>query len=263
MVEFVQPGVLAQKQDGAAEIGAARQTVDPRDRVCRVSGRLERLHGGGEIGRSHAGLANPAALDPHEPERGAHNDAGEPHAADGLREQIGVLGPRAACEGAIRAHDVDPVDEGAEGAGLVVILAMHVGGDHAADGHMLGARRDGRKKPARQKALDHIAQRDAALRRQNACLRVEREHVPEAGHGDGGGWRERAVAIRAAEAARDPGPARQRRAQLLDVARARHGALGLRKTAPAGEFQDHFAHGRLAALDDVKTNRRSSSYFTR
>jgi hypothetical protein len=61
----------------------------------------------------------------------------------------------------------------------MVVLAMHIRRNRAADGHEFRARRDGRKPPARQEGGDHIAKDHARLCRQNAALRIEGQHAVE------------------------------------------------------------------------------------
>ena len=81
-----------------------------------------------------------AGLDAVQAERGVEDDAGEAHAAGGGPEQLRVrLGgdPAAAVGGRHDGHRLDGV---APRAGAVVVLAVDVGGDGAADGDLAGAR---------------------------------------------------------------------------------------------------------------------------
>ena len=93
---------------------------------------------------------------------------------------------------------------GAEAAVDVVVLAVDVGGDHAAERHELRARRDRREEAARQEEPVDLAQREPGLGAQHAGRRVEGEDaVGERRAGDLAiaRRRQRRVAVGAAEAA--------------------------------------------------------------
>ena len=102
--------------------------------------------------------------------------------------------------GRARSNELDMM---AEAAGAMMILAVDVGGDHAADGDEFGAGNDGREKAARQKGGDDIAEQDARL---DGEARVGFVKVMEAVKAAGAKTARRAnrgVAIGPAVAARD------------------------------------------------------------
>ncbi len=70
----------------------------------------------------------------------------------------------------------------AEGAGVVVVLAVDVVGDGAAERDVLGARRDRKEEAAWHGEVEDLRQRNAGLRREQASDRVE---VQQAIHGRG------------------------------------------------------------------------------
>ncbi len=123
----------------------------------------------------------------------------------------------------------------AEGARNVVILAVHVGRDHAADGDEFGPRRHRGKETAGHKDLEDIGQQDARFAGQHTALWVEIEHVVEARRADRGRRVERAVAIGPAIAARDHRARRHRRPQFLQIARHMNPAVEHRVTPPAAQ----------------------------
>ncbi len=97
-------------------------------------------------------------------------------------------------------------------AGHVVVLAVHVGRHHAAQGDELRARRDGAVEAARQQQPVHGPQRQAGLGAQDAGLRVEgRDAVGQRrrGHAALRRRRQRRVAVGARQAARQHGVAGQ------------------------------------------------------
>ena len=165
--------MLAQKHDGAPEISAFGEAVDPRDGIGPVGARLERLHGRGEIGRGKAALADPAALDGLQAQGGAQDDPRQSHASNRPGEQIRVLLARTAADFTVGPDNVDPLDEAAERSVLVVVLAVHVGRDRAAQRDEFRPGRDREKPAARQKGLDDLAQRHARFRDQDARVRIE------------------------------------------------------------------------------------------
>ena len=66
------------------------------------------------------------------------------------QKQVGELDPRAAHHVAAGEHHLELVDEGPEGADAVVVLAVDVGGDAAAEGAVPGPGGDRREPAARE-----------------------------------------------------------------------------------------------------------------
>ncbi len=68
-----------------------------------------------------------------------------------------VRGAEAA--GAVGADQFEARDVAAEGAGDLVVLAVDVVGDGAAEGDVLGARRDGQEEAARDGEVEDLRER--------------------------------------------------------------------------------------------------------
>ena len=102
----------------------------------------------------------------------------------------------------------------------VVVLAVHVGRQRAADGHEPGARRDGHEPAEWQQHPHQRVEAHAGVDPHDALLDVERTHCVEARRVDDGAARVlRGVAVGAAEPAGDE-PARPGgREQRVDVGR--------------------------------------------
>ena len=166
----------------------------------------------------------------------------EPHAAQRRAEQLG-LGCVADLEhAAVGDAHAQRADVLAEAACHVVVLAVHVRGDHAAERHVLRAGRD-RAKPSRAEGTPrcNAAQREPGLGAQHAGRRGRSARMRSARRVQSARpWPrgQRRVAVRAPESARERGS----RAGRLEV-------LGLslfgahdRDTAPAAEFLHRQAH---------------------
>ena len=113
----------------------------------------------------------------------------------------------------------------AERPGVMVVLAVDVGGDQAADGDEAGTRHHGRKPAARHERAQDVVEQDARLARQQAGLAVERQDPVVPQHGDRQVGVDRGVAVRPPVAAGDQrrGAVEQagqiaRAAELLELA---------------------------------------------
>ena len=124
----------------------------------------------------------------------------------------------------------------AEGAGAVVILAVYVGGDHAADGDEFRSR-DHRREPApRRERFEDVREQHAGLAAQQAGLGVERLHAVHRPHGQRQFRVERGVAVSAAVAAGDQwNAAGEQSGQVLAPAQAFQPAIEQRVPAPSAE----------------------------
>ena len=91
----------------------------------------------------------------------------------------------------------------AEAARAMVVLAMDIGGDHAADRDEFRPRNDGRKKTARQKGGDDVAQQRARLDGQAPIVFVKMMKAIKTPDGKATRRADRGVAIGSAVAARD------------------------------------------------------------
>ena len=111
-----------------------------------------------------------------------------------------------------------PVDKGAEGAVAVVVLAVHVACDAAADRHESRPRGHRRKPAAREEDAQHLGERKPGLAGEPARALVEGQHAVGA-HSleDPGAGRRgyRRIAIGAAEPPRQDGVAVRREQEML------------------------------------------------
>ena len=140
-----------------------------------------------------------------QPDRRRDDHAGQPHAADGGPEQLGlgaVRGQRA--DRAVGGDQVHRQHVVAEAAVAVVVLAVDVGGDRAADRHLPGARQHRHPPAERQRGPHERVQADAGVDDRDARVGVDRGRAGEPGHveHDAAGVLRR-VAVGAAEAAGD------------------------------------------------------------
>ena len=132
-----------------------------------------RVGGGYGLGHEEGGV------DREQAEAGRQDDAGEAHAADGGAEQLGVVGAAAAAWHPVRGRQGERLEVGAEGTVALVILAVHVGGDHAADGDEPGAGHDRGEPATGSEHLEDVGEQDAGLAGEQPGIGVEREHPVE------------------------------------------------------------------------------------
>ena len=99
--------------------------------------------------------------------------AGQPEPADGRGEQLGVFLGRQRQHLAGGARQADRVHVRAEGAGMLVVLAVHVVRDRAAEGHELRSRHDRREPAVRHGHAQQPVERQPGLGAQHAALAVE------------------------------------------------------------------------------------------
>ena len=131
------------------------------------------------------------------------------HASEGGAEELGLELPRAAHEATVRDAQQELAHVAADAAGAVVVLAVDVGGHHAAQRHLLGARRHRREPAAREQQPVQLAQREPRLGTQETARGIEGEDAvgePRACELHAPGRRQRRVAVGPSE------PARQHRA---------------------------------------------------
>ena len=144
------------------------------------------------------------ALDRDQPQRDLANNSRQPHAADGRPKESGILTGGAARAGSVGEDHLDRLHVRAERAAAMMILAMHVRGDAAAERYVLGARRDRREPAARNGDVENVLQSHAGLGAQHAARRIELEYPVEPLAQDHASVRiERGIAIAAALPAND------------------------------------------------------------
>src|SRR5690606_35616430 len=96
--------------------------------------------------------------------------SGEPHSADRGPEQVDVFGVGTFVTNTVRAKQIQPFDVTPESSPQMVVLAMHVIGDGAAQCDELGAGRDGQEIAMRRDMRDDIAQKRTAFSRQQSRI---------------------------------------------------------------------------------------------
>ena len=201
-------------------------------------------------------LPDPRGLDRPQAQGQAQDRAGQAHAAKGPGEQLGIFGKAAPPDRSVGAKQIEPIDEVAETAVAVVVLAVDIGRRHSAQRDEFGSRGYIRKPAARQERIDHIGEHHARFGDQLPGSLVEGQHPVETAHGDRR-RRDGAIAIGPAVAARDRAVPADRLAQPGEVARRGKPHVVDGKTAETGED-----HGAFPAAGAANTNRRSSRYLT-
>ena len=129
------------------------------------------------------------------------------------------------------------LDVGPEGPVAVVVLAVHVGRNQAADGHELRPRNHRRKPSPRHEGPQHVVEPDTGLARQEAGAGIERLHAAQATH------RQRELAVERRVAVGPPLSARDQRAvapqdlgQVSGSVQGCRAAVDDRIPAPSGEL---------------------------
>ena len=97
-----------------------------------------------------------------QPQDCLEDDAGEAHATAGGREHVAALF-RAALDGPARSCDSERVQVPADRAVQVMILAVYVARDRAAERDESRPRRDGREQPPRNKQSQELVKGHAGL----------------------------------------------------------------------------------------------------
>jgi hypothetical protein len=199
-------GVAAPHQDPAADVGPAGEAVDPAHRVGPVRrAQPQALHHRAEARHALGLQHDPRALDPLEPQGDLHDEAGEPHAAEGGEEQLALPVGTALDEPAVGNAEGDAIDEAPERAVAVMVLAVDVAGHARPDGDELGARGDRREPPARHEDAQDLGEAQPRLAVEAPGRGLERadavgpralEHEAALARG------QRGVAVGAAEPAR-------------------------------------------------------------
>ena len=114
------------------------------------------LHRLGQIIRAFGGLSNIGGGNRHQSNHGARDHPRQPHTTTGRPETLGVLRGRTGVDFTIGTHQIQLHHMLAERSGMVMIFAMHVGRNHAADGDKSRTRRHRNKPAARYKHAKYI-----------------------------------------------------------------------------------------------------------
>ena len=166
-------GVISAHEDAAGKVPACRDTIDPRDGVLQV---LRFAREGEEFiqaGELDGILFDFARDDRAKLHLGPGDEAGETHAADGRFIERLILRCGALVFLSIGADQLEARHVAAEGAGDVVVLAVDVIGDGAADGDKFCARGDGQEPAPGDGEVQYLGQGDAGLAAQQAVGRIE------------------------------------------------------------------------------------------
>src|SRR6185369_12954164 len=238
--------VVAGEEDTARGAVVARQAVEPGDDVLVLL--LQRLRKREELGeRAEAplDLADPGSRDTHEADFRPRDEAREPEAPDGRAKELRVRAGTALEARAIGAQQLEAWHVMAEGPCAMVVLAVDVVGDGAADRHEPRARRDRKEEAARQREGRDFREQHARLAAQRRGGRIERDEAIEVARAqDGAAVVEARIAIAAARAVRqDRAAIIGKRQSLRAVAHARHALPRVEDAAPgavAGRL-DHVA----------------------
>ena len=178
-------GPVAAHQDAATEAGPGGEGVDPGDGLIPVGGALEAVEELVEVRDPPVLAPDPGRGQPLHAEADLEDVAGEAHAAQRGEEQLGVLLARALDDVAARHAQLERHDVLADRAGHVVVLAVDVARDHAAQGDEPGARRDGDEPVLGQEGVGEGLKADAGLGAEHACVAIEGEEaVGQAGADD-------------------------------------------------------------------------------
>ena len=119
-----------------------------------------------------------------QPQRRRIDKPRQAHAAERSPKQIGALIARAAHQRAIGQHHVQRFDKGGDGTFSVVVFAVHIRGNAAAERGKLGPRRNGREKALGQGKADDLREGNTGLRTQQPALRIKVKQVLERQGGD-------------------------------------------------------------------------------
>jgi hypothetical protein len=193
--------VVAAEVVPAAGVSAGGERVDPGDRtlesLLRIRVEREELLERTEADRLH--------LDERRGDRPQRHlrpryEPGQAEAANCRLEPVGVLRRTAHDPRSVRAQELQPPDVAAEAARPVVVLAVDVVGDRAADGHVLGTGRDRKEPAARNDERENLVQTHAGLAGEQAGGGIERvEAVQTAGGEEDAPLVQTGIAIAAAE----------------------------------------------------------------
>ena len=173
--------MVALHEDAAREVLARGGHVDPADGVLdvlRLRGEIEELVDAVELNPLVVDLA---ADDGLESKLRPRDHAREAEAADRRRVHVRVFSRRAAQARAVGADELELRHVAAEGAGDVMVLAVDVVRDRAAERDVLRAGRDRQKEAARNGEVENLRERDAGLGGEDTGRRIEPEQAVHAG----------------------------------------------------------------------------------
>ena len=219
----------------APEAPAARQAVDPGHRVGPVVAVLRDAEEAVEVGQAQRLRFEIARRRGLELDLDPGDDAGEPEAAHRGGEEVRPHVRPDLDRLAVAADEAKGTDVAAEGSGAVVVLAVDVVGDGAAERHELGARRHRHEPAAGHADGQERADRQSRLGPNHAGRPVGRHDAVEpAGAQQVAAVVEAHVAVGAPHAVgqrgTDAGP--EGAGEVVEVGRLGHAAPRARHPAP-------------------------------
>lgn len=196
-------GVVAAGEDRPAGGGTPREQVDPGDRVAVP------VVAGGQPGHQVVEVRGAFGVHAHQGRlhrlqlQGRGEDhPGQSHAAGRGVEQVGAGAH--GLHGAVGGEQLHRQHVAGEGAGAVVVLAVDVRADRAADRDVAGAGGHRHEPAERQQDLHQPVQGDPGAAQHGAAVGVDRVHAVQAGHVEHGTARVlRGVAVRPSQPPRD------------------------------------------------------------
>ncbi len=194
-------GVVAAKEEASTEVVAAGEAIDPGHGVLvGAVGGVGEVEEFGEVPEAELLGVQEGGGDGAELEFGAGDEPSEAESADGCTEPIGVLFAAAEASGSVGSQEFEGADVAGEGAGAVVVFAVDVVGDRAADGDEAGAGGHGEKPTRRNAEAEDRVEAAPGLAVEAAGGGVERNPAVEpAGHQQAPAVVEAGVAIAPAE----------------------------------------------------------------
>ena len=197
-------------------------------------------------------LPDPGSLDPAQTDGRAQDDARRFHAAQRVLEQNCIVLPGALADFTVRPHHVNPVDAGAETPVLVVIFAVDVCRNGAAERDEPSLGRDHREPAAGQECSDDVAEKNTGFGNELTGGRIESRHPVEMAHFDSGGGVDNAIAIGAAIAVSDEARLTQNQfPQRVHVARTMRPCLHHRIPFPARQLHVGTANRRFVVIEVI------------
>ncbi|MHC2511535.1 hypothetical protein ACVII1_006773 [Bradyrhizobium elkanii] len=238
-------GVLGQIEQRPSERRAARQAVDPGHRIGARCAAFQLIDRRVEIAGDAGVLPQPGGLDRQQPQRRVEDHARQAHAAQRRREQRGVFRTRAGDDLAARQREAERIDDGAETAIAMMVLAVNVGRDRAADRHEFRAGHDLEEEAARLENGKDVRDSHAGFDRQSRGCGIEAPHPVQAARRDRGLRSDRGIAVGPPGAARDDaGPRKQVVPRACGRLRRQQFGRRLGIVAPAGQANAARTGGR-------------------
>jgi hypothetical protein len=243
--------LVPKHDDAPAETVADRDTIHPGDRMPIGSViRGQKLERVGQIAPAECAHLTPCAGHPPQTDRDTLDMPGQSHSADGRAKNGGLLSFRTTERTARRQKQIQPGDMGAEGAVDMMVLAVDIRGDGAAEGHELGAGHDGQEPASRKEGFDDLGEAYARFGDQESGGLVKRDHPRQAegAHREPAFVRQSGIAVSAPESAADP--AAGRGPGLRQLGHRRRAGLrggGQRQPSPAGQLLDDHSHNAARA----------------